>query len=81
MTSDTPYEIPEAVIDAIVDDGKPAEKAFRQHSGVSVAGLAEATDIPSHRLEDIEDGATPTDEELGEIGEALGVPPDLLVDE
>lgn len=78
--SDT-YEIPNPVIDAIVEDGEPAEKAFQENAGVSVAALAEGSLIPAARLEEIERGATPTDDELEAISEALAVPKDLLVDE
>lgn len=81
MAEDDDFKTPDAVFDAIFEEGKPAEKAFRENAGVSVPGLAESVDMSAERLLQIEEGATPTDEELAAISDALKVPVDLLTDE
>ena len=68
---DAPYEIPDEVVDMLMDEGA-GRKAFREHAGVSVAGLAEATDISDGAPRcHLKHRATPTGEELARISDAL----------
>lgn len=70
--------IPEEVIEAI-EDGVPPVRAFRVETEITVGELAEDTGILPARIDAIEDGATPKPDELKAIGEALHVPPDVLL--
>lgn len=70
--------IPEEIIEAIAD-GVPPVRAFRVDTEITVGELAEDTGIPPSRIDAIEDGAMPKPEELEAIGEALHVPPDVLL--
>lgn len=78
--SDTPNPIPEDVAEAL-EDGVPAVRAFRVDAEISVGELAEQTGIPPKRIDEIEEGSTPTVDELAEIAAVLAVPPDVLVNE
>lgn len=71
--------IPEEVFEAI-EDGVPPIRAFRVETEITVGELAEDTGIPMQRLNAIDDGAAPEDEELKAISEALHVPSDVLAE-
>jgi transcriptional regulator with XRE-family HTH domain len=71
--------ISEEVFEAI-EDGVPPVRAFRVETEITIGELAEDTGIPMVRLDAIEEGATPKDEELKAISEALHVAPEILAE-
>ena len=75
MTSDA--KISADVIEAI-EDGVPPVRAFRVETEITVGELAEDTGIPPERIDAIEEGATPADDEIEAIAVVLHVPPEVL---
>lgn len=78
--SDTSFEVPDQVADAIVG-GAPAVKAFRQSSGLSQHDVAADAGMTDERLAAIEQGHTPHNLELAVLSNVLDVPVDLLTNE
>jgi hypothetical protein len=71
------YQVREDIAAAIAL-GTPPIRAFRVGEGVSPSVLATATDVSTERMLRLEEGATPTDDELLDISNALSVPIALL---
>jgi DNA-binding XRE family transcriptional regulator len=78
--SETDFEIPDPVIDAI-EGGTPAVKAFRQSSGQSQHDVAADAGMTEERLAAIEQGSPPHNLELAVLSDVLDVPVHLLADD
>ena len=69
--------LPDTVIEAI-ERGTPAIRAIRQEAGRSQHDVAKEAGMPAERLNAIETGATPSENELQVLARVLGVAQETL---